>query len=870
MTNVLLRHAMENVWCVPEQDNQYTFSGYRISHSRAEVNRFVLMNRSVDLPVNGVRFHVYQIGQLHPSIAGLLPPKHDWYAEIWQPLSVAVNYRKTYVDLFTDDGHQLPRYKSWYMFTRDRCLLLAVERDRHYNINYLTDRVYLHLYRNAYFRSLPADEQTDTLYTEGQLIRNTDDILAMQARHDLLVQKPGFVSVYRDGLYIDKPDIVNLSIGHRVEMIYDASFKKKVVFNVSQLPSFRSSLDNKNKYLLHHQDLSNTTVDFIDDIDVHVFYERAPNRFVGRYYHRNLRDSLRNVTHRDYSIPVDAVTHLCNSLAAELGITGTIEYSKFYIELKIRHSGTNRPLVFDHQRIFELYKLPDHLVLEALVGSNATVAEWTAAALETSGYCKLMRASDSELTLPLVQEAYGYHSLSRVIGDSPLKTTDHSGFKKVSLPYAYRDHATIYEYDVTGRLLGYHYHQSSSEYLAASPVCSMVEAYVGKGNHQPHLVFGKDNLQLSTKYSYRVYMCYENGGIGDNQWKDITGSEHYRVENNKLIWNNLEFGYLLMVKFDDSFLAYDLELQPVAGTYYFTFSQMEDRDGDANYLHYQLGVPYGEMDLFLNGYPLIQGLDYRVEFPKVYILNKKWLKGNVHTDAQSVHVRMTGFCRRDMTMEPMEDYGFIEHGTVSDNVRFNVRDDRVLRINIGGKIVCREDVRFAENDNLNDPFNLLNGSPYQVRDRVIPMLGLTTEDTYSLRAKSKVVDKHVSDYLTIKLPEQPRISPNVIPSKYYLISPFACHLLHDLMAGNLNDEIIGKTITVNQIIAICERYKDVMRFDPAVIEDAYDPAYVTVIPHGLDTVVSLDLYLFRFYLTATKLYCKDRVDISAFVKFSTQ
>lgn len=866
MSNPVLQHALENVWCVPEQDFQYIFSGYRVSQSRAEINRFRLMNREIRTPTAGVRYHIYQIGHLHPDTAGLLPPGHDWYNEVWLDFTVPINTRKTYIDLYNDQGYQLPRYKSYYMFTRDRCLLVAVERDKHFDVNLLNERVFLRVYRNAYLRTLGSDAIADSMLSVGKDIKNIDDVLAFQLQYNTLAAKPGAVAVYRDGWYIDKVDLFNFQIGHRLDMVYDSTFKRVVTFKIADLLSFESTLDRKRKYLLHYPQSDDNVIDYHDDIDIHIYYQSAEGRYQGRYYHHNTRESIRMVTHRDYSVPVDYIQRICQDIFTDLGLVGTVDYGKMYIELKIRHGGANKPLVFDHQRIFELYKLDDQDVLDAMVGTNAVVPEWTANALESSYYTKLMRADSADLNVTLAQEAYGYHSLSRLLGDSPLKV-DTSGTPVVKLPPVYHETATVYEYDQFGTLLGNYHHQLSDEYYPVNAGCALVEPYVGKGSHAPKQRFGKDNIQLSTRYNYRVYMCYENGGIPDNNWKDITGSEHYHVENNYLRWNNLETGQFLMVRYDDSFLAYDMDVPIIAGTLYFTFSSMEDRNGDGNYDHHVLGVPYGEMDIFLNGHPLIQGLDYIVEFPKVYIINKKYLRLPVDT-LQHIHVRMNGFCRSDLTMEPMDDFGFIEHGCLSDNDRFNLRDDRVLRITVGGKVVERDSVKFSERANQVDPLNPLNGVPYQIRDRVIPLLNFVPDDTYALRSKAKLVDKHVSDYLTLKLPEAVYGSPNAILEQYPLISPFTVHILFDLIAGNLDDQIMNKPLSVNDIDRICQPYRELLKFDPAHLNEGFDWRYIKMIPHPLSTVIDLNLYQYRFLMNAVKLYCGDRVELSGYVQFS--
>ena len=67
------------------------------------------------------------------------------------------------------------------------------------------------------------------------------------------------------------------------------------------------------------------------------------------------------------------------------------------------------------------------------------------------------------------------------------------------------------------------------------------------------------------------------------------------------------------------------------------------------------------------------------------------------------------------------------------------------------------------------------------------------------------------------------------------------------------------------VLEMVKGYEDLLQFDPAFLTTV-DDRYVSVHPHELSTVQTLNVYQYTFLLRAVKLYFKERVDISQFVK----
>lgn len=859
----LVDHAIRDVWCNPEQDNQHIVSPHRISQKEGVLNRMTVMKRSIVLPSSGELYHVFQVGQLHPLILGMFEYTPGWLKERWISAQEAIIKRKLIVDIYTVAGIQLPRFEVFYMFTQERNFLIAIKEDKKIPINYQVDQLFMRVYTNAYFESLRANDNVEATYCYGVKVTSVQQILDVQTLHDAYRTKEGSVYSFVNGYHVDKLDIFTASIGDVVEFLYDSSILRTVIFRAGDLPFFDSLLDQKRKYLLHYNHQNNDTIDYQDDMDIFVLDENIPGRYNGVYYHRNNPDACRMVTHRDYSVVVPYVVQYGNQLQTKAG-TRVIDFQNLKIKLNIRKSGYYRPLVFENNRIQELYKLPDNLVFNALVGVNATVPIWKAENLENSGYTKIMRSKATQITRQVVEEAYGYNAVSKILGDTPKLTYLFSGHQQVEVPHGLQNDSTAYEYDVNGQLLGFHRHISGSVYNASNPACRLVEMISGIGDYTPDVRFGTNFIPIPTSAEYRVYRCHTlvNGTL-DDQWEDVTGSNFYTVVNNQIVWSNTDYNAYVMVRTNAKFLAYELNLFPVGGTLEFTFSERETRAGILD--NHILPIPLGELDLFLNKRPLIEGLDYFVNFPKVVIINKDFLVHPLNTVAQNVHVRFTGFCKADLKREVPDDFGWVQYGLLSKNNRFDIRDDRVLRIVMNGGCYDRSQLKFSEVDSSLGIMNARNGYPYQIRDIIVPMKQYTEADTYDYRASAKVIDKQVSDYLTTLLPEPTYVTPSTIPRRYELVSPFVAKILYELRVNQIPLADISKELSDNEIIAFCQPFEYMLAFDPTQVTVGTDERYVIIHPHSDYSAVTLKFFQYRFLKRVVELYCNGLVELSPFI-----
>jgi len=852
-------HALRNVWCAPNQDTQFIIEPKKITPRHGSIRHARVLWKYLPLPDRTSRWHVYQIGGVHPLVFNLFTKCYTWTS-----FAEACNQQKMVVNIYTTTGVQVPRNDTFYRYTEDHNLVVAVKLNSSIFLNTNFEPIYLRVYTNAFFNSVRAQPIGQEIHVEGKTLETAQDKTNIFDAYTNYSQMPGHTHLFVNGLSYDTWQDTDINIGDNVEIFYDASVKRVVELKVGDLPVFESTLDLKRKFLLRYSGADEGTIDFQDDIDVYIYRKMPDNTKRGVLYHKNNVDALRNLTHRDYSIVSTYVRRYVDTFELMNTPREYYEPNDFYVKVFIRNSGFQRPLVFENNRIHELYKMQDSDIVGAMVGINATVDNWKAATLESSMYTAIMRYKCSEVTNLVVENAYGYNAISKILADTPSKTEDDSGRKAVDVPFKLQFGCTAYEYDINGHLIGWRHHYVGTRYYCESNDAEYVELIAGLGSDILDEKFGVATAPMKRKNTYRVYMCQAFGGIPNNNFVDVTGDmTKYSMQNETFTWIDPAPTHYPMLRSDARFLARDFKLQMLDGQLSFSLTSMQNREG--NISNWVMQVAMGQIDLFLNKKPLIRGLDYFVKFPQVYIVNKAHLKLPL-SEEQDIHVRFTGFCRPNGDLLEEGDLGFIEHGVLSNNSKYDIRDDKVLRIVVGGSLKTREDLIFSEFHSGVSIINALNGTPYMVKDILVPVKAHTTSDTYVLRDMSRAIDKEVSNYLTLKIPQPPRNAPSAITQRYQLFSPFCCKIIIDLKHGRLRIPHLADGYNRQQVIEICKSYEYLLAFDPSQPENKQDERYVVIHPHSFNHVIDLPHYEYQFMYQVVQEYTNGLVSLSPSIR----
>jgi hypothetical protein len=255
------------------QDNQIIVKAKRVTPPGGELISTTVMTRHLDLPTRDVRYYVYQIGQVHPTIVGLLPRPEDWMRPSWKKFSDAVSTLPLFADLYSDKGVHSPLHRSYYRYTEDRALIFAVPQINALGIDLYREAIYLRLYTNAHYESDDANALSTFTYCDGRLVKTTQDIIDIQTQVNGFRMKEGSVFCYLNGQLVDSLTPLNVRLGDVIEFSYDGSVKSVTELRIPDIRTFTSTLDGQVKYLLHRPKDGNVQkIEYIDDYYRHPFY----------------------------------------------------------------------------------------------------------------------------------------------------------------------------------------------------------------------------------------------------------------------------------------------------------------------------------------------------------------------------------------------------------------------------------------------------------------------------------------------------------------------------------------------------------------------------------------------------------------------
>lgn len=876
--NFLTQHAAKHVWAYPHQDNQSIQKPKRISPHGGFRNQFTIEYRTIKLPEKIEKYHVYQIGQLTPGLLGLFPDENRWIS-----IDDICEKSQMVVDIFTGDGIMLPRCKSYYRWTDRQNLLIAVREVKTIPWAFNDEDVYVRFYSGAYFNILRRNLPQDFIKTKGYVLKQRSDIEELISFKDTYQNKRGHLFIWINGILHYDYGKDSAKLGDCVEMMYDSTVYKKVSIKLTDLRTFDSLLDHKGKYLISYPGIDTNNIDYHDDVDFYIARKpnEVKNRQKGIYYHRIMGDAVRQVSHRDYSLTIPYVNGLINhSNQNEKRENKRIfnTDSDIYIDAYIRRGMQDRPLIYNSHKLHELFKLPFTARLNAMLGIHSNVTEWRADNLENSEYAKLISSKKVIYDSDIVEKAYGYHGIAYITGNSPTLSKDFltsQGITTIPLQTGHTKYSNHWEYDEKGVLLTHRNHYFTCSYIVRKDNTKMVEHLSGTATDDVGEQYDQNNIFIPKDEEFRVYRCPKGEELLPDRWVDITHNndnlfllEKDKHGNRTLKWITDNSLYTTLFRTDKQVLSYTVKKPLDNGIIDFYLSELVTFSN--NKVRMRMLVPRGHLDVYCNGHALVRNIDYFVDFPRVVITAKKYFIRPEYGDRQEITIRFHGFCTENLEIRHPEQTGYVQHHTLSYNNRYHLKDDKVLNIIIGGRVYDRSILGFSEDENkiklsLKER-NELEGMPWQIKDIIVPMRGLTHEDTYTLRDRSYETDKRISDYMTSYLPEKRSIHYPPIKSLYPLYSPFLSWILDDIRKGTFVFPKLEEHYNDEDVLQACKKYEWLLKFDPVHQNKAIDYQYVIIHPHPHFKVIDISIYQYKLFDKINKLYMKDKVNLSHHIR----
>lgn len=852
--SVLVEHALRTVWCSPYQDRAVIVQGARVSPTNGFNDYGYLFKVEFAMPTREHDYHVYMFGQNFPYQFSLPEMNNQWLS-----LSKWVSEHDILLKLYTDIGRQFPLFESYVARDYSNNLLIAVRiNERIADLNVVP--LYMQFQDPYHHRK---DNKSARIFSNHGLrvpLRKNigtfqNEYLKVRDRRKWDFNKLLINGVYRWDM---KPN--DIQEDDVIEYYNDQDMISTHRDWVSNLKYFTSTLDKKQKYLFHIRKIHKSSMDiwYRDDIEIAVLKKNVKNSdevIIGALLHKNREDTLRMVTHQDYSIPVEYIQSLIKTFEP------SPNYREWMVELTVRKSGLDRKLGNDVNHIRELYKLDDKQIIATMANNNGTVPEWSADHLESSMYTYLMRAYRSEFSSQRVVNAYGYVGIAKALANPTALINENPNGNYFNVPAGLTSSFTAYNYSRSGKLLGFENLSNVSVYFPLHEDCTYVEFIGGHAGREGIYVGTNGSGRHNLIDSFRHY-----SGLVDNQsglvtkWVDITNDPtKYTFDTTTGAYTHQKDKRNDVALFitDGMHLTYEVDLNSDDGVLDFVVTY----DDKGTHI---CPFPLGKLDLWLNGFSLVEGIDFHVNFPHVAIVSQKYVNRNVNK--QKLTLRMTGFPEPNLTRIKPADVGYVNNGFISTNFRYDLHAETLSRITVGGGCFHRDAFSFDSATGEASVRPVKDGAPYSIDEIYVPLRGFMGHNPHELYRKDMDLRKRISDYLSTLIPYPARNKVPVIESKYPLYSPLISALVDSFRKDTLRitHEDYNDNLRMDKVL---KPYKRFLFIDPAYLE--YDDDYAVIRPYihsSASNSFELTFLQYQFLEHVIRRFLKNNVDLTTYIK----
>lgn len=819
--NPVVQYAEDNLWGNPEENHQSQVKLVRVTDDYGVSMNYSYMGKWRALPKINTFYHVFSAGGLHSGFWNFRNNVlHRNPLDRWVNLGALSRARGLQLDLYNARGFQYSRSHCWLMVTYDGLVLIAVQKLKTYPLPE-TDDFYFRCFTPSIavdYGDAAASDLNNPFVYETLTFEGGAELSAFSSRYTRLKAKPGFTATFHNGVYFDAApgSIPGIQMGDVVEVWHDPTVIRVERYNYSDLKDYYSTLDKKRKLIIHPPKRANDfTLRYFDDND---YYLLGTNKR-GLYVHRNDATTIRQLTHADVSISDSAIRAASNQIADLANL------AKVVVMVLVRKTDWEIQWPNEHQRIKYLYRFNDAGIVRAMTGERSTVPEWTADGLESGAVMSLTRSQYPAVRRENSALALGYNATTRVVSETPVRAPYVAGGRGVMVPATYRKSFSAWEYDVNGQLLGFSNQSNSIYYAPINPRCAMVEFVLGQSGRRLDYVVTKDDLTVDLEYDVRVFTQPWSVNLGKltGTPTDVTGDTSvYTFIDGRIHWVGLDkVNYRGLVFTNSACLGYQFQLDHIDHSLSFALTEIYEPGGLIS------PTGFAQVDLWLNGHPLVDRVDWLYKDKYCYIINKEFIVAG----AQTITVRAHGLHEATDGPKFETELGFVDGGVIGRFGRYNLRGDRVTRTVINGALYLTDEVPRAETTAPVDLWNHLNGKPYMVKHVYCPIKFVEPYQSYPLYDRSRETDRRVSEYMTMWLPKP---TPGVLPTlqdKYRLFSP----LMNALVNGLVNRLITLPTKAAGDSVFTEQSIREVVNpflwwLDTDPIHLNFDRRYFDILP----------------------------------------
>ena len=831
MSDHFVQAALDQIWCAPEMDKQGIFKPARVSPSAGAILRLRIMFIPTELPTPGERYHVFQFGQIPPALVGI-----ETDLRMWVKGDELANTSELKLNVYTDDGIEIPKSLIHFRIIEGNNVIMAVRYATENKLpNLGKTAIYTRFYSNAFMSSARSSTLDDFVHTHSIRINDLQDAADFINLHNSFKNMTGDVMFFKNGRLCELPTVGQTVIGDYWEFHYDASIYKRLEFPVSELESYLSVMDTTRRYIIHPNkaDIDIDSIFYRDDLDFYVQGDVSVGN-CGLYLHRNLERNVRMLTHNDYAIRVEHVDDLAEAMSLPPGNTTVVLY--------LRHSGFERPLVYERHFIHELYKLDDKEIIATMARKGLGVEYWAADCLEASYYTKIMRRTKEPVTEDEALKAFGYGGASIQVQDSPINV---NGEFSLPVPIGYRGEVLVMEQDYENKRFGAYYAKDMQMHEAIPFARGIYDYRLASETSRNRVYVDMNNFSIDGYSGFSCYIAPKQAGSRSGDWVDVTADESkWVVENGTFIWLvEMPLYHVAVVPGDYSSI------------HSFTSDNIRDLVIDLKTHSNMLGapVPVAEDIIVVGGHVLTEDIDYVVNNGLVRVVNRDVI--NIVGEQEIWVVRVGSGHNRSRT-----EIGGVRYNSLSRDGNYDLHEGLIMQCVSDGKIISRDRLAFAENDEASQ--YLRSGAPYMLKYYRGPIADVPWFKVSDLRNDYDKTAEEIGHYLSALLEEPERTFPDAIANKHMLYSPFIDKIVRDIDDGTLI--VTDKPLTDTEIVAMLSGYTSLLAYEPC-LTDHYNGTWITVAPTAVDKIVTISNHAFYLVGRAIAIWLENRIDIHPYI-----
>lgn len=924
--SIATKLARAAFWPYKGQDKQLIVKLKRITPKNGVSGDYNFNSELVKAPISGKITHYYLLPTTNFDRWSTIEVNNQRkkHLGIWMSLKDNWNKFNILFDIYTYTGISVPISMVYYRVSNNGVMHLALVEDfSTIKIDPIVDDLYLKMYDNIYYRSGYGNIGNLNFYGKKVVtLSDAADIVNIQTPLNL-----DKCLCFKSGKLIDKHDVAKTSIGDHLEIYEDESIYYKSMSKISDMPYYRSSTDNCNKFVfvLNNNGIINTQERcWVDDTSFYLYNEVEK---IGIYLHTNIRKNIMNLTHNVFAIASDYL----NDVSEKNGELFNLNNCSI---LAICRKDNSEEKIFSTTLCLnDLYHTAftnndlDPNSIAQLICSNATVQEWRGDSLETGILNQFFNSNYGNSDL-LSKDLIGYHSLFDIYGNSLQAVT--VGYK---VPDLFSEDFVLQTFDANGLatdignlkkskirpfattagsngsiIFDNNYFAQLPEYVKYYP--SMQQGFVNVNMTDSlagmqlvdHPKLDKDfglydthrtsaNVTLN---KHREYRFYYKGTLEKYYQPAILGT-HYTVSNNILTWlTNSNTLNTCIRSSEDGYCFHGTVNQINSGTYKKKVKRVVIKyspdvlNGHLsvgsisvgnNYVRRHEDVLWGYIHVYVNGKRLIENIDYVIsrQDGEIIIHSGVSLLNDTSNQTFKYSVYCFGHPSEQGTRNKALEFGVVYKSMISNNSKYESYKNRNCSMVVNGSTLTLDQgvYKLASENQTSQNLHSFNNSFYLIEDNYYDVAHMyqSHNDFSTTEQMKKENDFRVITATAInavKVSQQPSGVDTAI-TRTVLVSAFINSIIMDVLYDNYPVPEYSSSLDVNyHRTQLVNLYNDLYVVDPVYRWNndlKLFTQHIDLFPTYCNYELSMNLNKFRFIKEIVNAFAP-QIDINRFINIT--